>query len=101
LSEDGRVSRAPRRLGYLPPPTSAHDRWTMDARIIAQSGGLATVEMTFANQGLESSWRFSVAIEWQAGMEDCDVEARALALAAQSLRYLGQACADEATSRRY
>jgi hypothetical protein len=94
-------ARPLRHLGRLPSPGSAHDRWAVDAQVIAQSGGLATVEMMFANQGLESNWRCMVTIEWQTGMEACDVEARALTLAAQSLRYLGQGCVEEATRRRY
>ncbi len=89
-----------RRLGDLPPPTNAHDRWAVDARVIAQSAGLATVELALANQGLESRWVLRATIEWKTGMEARDVEAQALALAAQSLRYLGQACGDEAARRR-
>jgi hypothetical protein len=89
-----------RRLGYLPPPAKAHDRWAVDARVIAQSDGLAIVELTLANQGLRNRWIFKITVEWKAGMEACDVEAQALALTAQSLRYLGQACGEEAANRR-
>jgi hypothetical protein len=61
---------------------------------------LASSPRALANQGLESRWVFRATIEWKTGMEARDVEAQALALAAQSLRYLGQACGDEAAKRR-
>jgi hypothetical protein len=93
-------ARPPRRQEYLPPPSNTHDRWTVDARVLAQSGGLATVELILANQGFENRWRFSTTIEWKAGMEACDVEAQALKLAGQSLRYLGRACVDVAVRKQ-
>jgi hypothetical protein len=83
--------------GCIPP--NALDRWSVEARLIAHSGGLATIELAVANQVLGAFPSFCTTIEWKPGMEAADVEARALLVAAQSLRCLSQACADVASRK--
>jgi hypothetical protein len=85
--------------GRLPRPENAHDRWIVSAALISHSGGLAVVEFIVTNQLLGVLPAYRLTLEWKAGMEQEDVEARALAVAGQSLAYLRQAMIDEAVAK--
>jgi hypothetical protein len=67
--------------------------------LISQSGGLAVVELLVSNQLFGVLPVYRLTLEWRAGMEQADVEARALAVAGQSLAYLRQAMIDEAVMK--
>ncbi len=81
------------------PPPNAHDRWSAHASLVAQSGGLATVELSFRNQALGPLPAVRMTISWKPGMEARDVEALALQLAGQSLAFLSRACLDAAAAK--